>query len=103
MSTFARKEEDFQLVSNKYAVRSIAGMREELDDEEQRERISSEGALDIEVRGDWHTPGNAEDAKPTEYFILLGTGGPTSRIKGELNKYCEPSTAIFECQDWFKP
>jgi hypothetical protein len=97
------QEKDFQTVTNEYAARSIKGMREELDNEESRERISSEGALDVEVRGDWHTPGNVEDSKPTEYFILLGTGGPAARIRGELDEYCQASTAVFEYQDWFKP
>lgn len=102
MKTAAR-EQDFQEVANGYAARSIEGMREELADEAQRELICSEGALDVEVRGDWHQPGSEEDSKPTEYFILLGTGGPASRIRGELSEYQQPETAVFEYQDWFKP
>jgi hypothetical protein len=99
----AAKEEDFQDVANKAAHNSIEWMREHLDDEEQCERISSEDALEVSVRGDWHTPGDNEGSKPTEYFILLGTGGPASRIRGELNEYAMPTSAEYEYQDWFKP
>ena len=106
MST-AAKEEDFQDVANKAAHNSIEWMREHLDDEEQRERIMSEDALEVEVRGGWHAPGaesgKTDDMKPTEYIILLGTGGPATRITGELDKYCQPTTAAYEYQDWFKP
>ncbi len=97
------KERDFQEVANEYAHGSIATMREELDDAEQRERIAFEGALEVEVRGGWYTPGDRGASKPVEYFILLGTGGPASRIRGALNQYGEPTTAVFEYQDWFKP
>jgi len=103
----AAKEEDFQDVANKAAHNSIEWMREHLDDEEQRERIMSEDALEVEVRGGWHAPGaesgKTDDMKPTEYIILLGTGGPATRITGELDKYCQPTTAAYEYQDWFKP
>lgn len=96
-----QQEENFQEVTNKYAANSIASMREELADEEQRERICSEGALEVSVREGWHSPGS-EKEKPVEYYILLGTGGPASRIIGELSEYGTPETARFEYQDWFK-
>lgn len=99
----AAKEEDFQEVANEYARHSIQNMREELaDDGEngQRERISSEGALSVEVGGKW-IPGKTPE--PSEYFILLGTGGPASRIRGELSQWKQAETAVFEYQDWFKP
>jgi hypothetical protein len=101
--TAAVPEKDFQTVANEYAKHSIERMREELDSEEERERISSEGALEVTVRTDWYTPGFDGANKPTEYCILLGTGGPAARIRGELNQYCEPTTAVYEYQDWFKP
>lgn len=97
------EEKDFQTQANDYAHNSIGNMREELDNEESRENICSEGALDVQVRADWHTLGDTDAAKPTEYFILLGTGGPASRIRGELDQYCQPETAEYEYQDWFKP
>jgi len=100
------REETFQETADRYAQNSIANMRDELADEGTRERICSEGALMVEVRPDWYAPGTAqeeEDRKPAEYSILLGTGGPASRIIGKLDRWCQPETAIFEYQDWFKP
>ena len=97
------KEKDFQTEANEYAHGSIEWMREHLDNNDQRERISSEDALDVEVRSDWHTPGMASEDRATEYRILLGTGGPASRIVGDLDEYGQPTNARFEFQDWFKP
>lgn len=71
---------------------------EELDSETIRERIL-EDPLSVEVRTDWHTPG--EDEKPTEYCILLCTGGPAVRIVGDLDDLQCPDTAKLEYQDWF--
>lgn len=100
----AVQEEDFQEVANKHAHGSIEWMREHLDNEESRERIMSEDALDVSVRSDWYSAGGTqEDAKPIEYRILLGTGGPATRIVGELDEYGQPTNARFEYQDWFKP
>lgn len=70
------------------------------DEFEARERIQ-EDALSVEVRTGWHTPG--ENGKPDEYMILLSTGGPASRIVGDLNEWGGPTTARLEVQDWFKP
>ena len=69
---------------------------------EQAEQLIQESPLAIEVRTEWHTVG-AEDNKPTEYNILLCTGGPAVRIIGELNEYGEPETAKMEYIDWFTP
>jgi len=104
MARQAKKDEekDFQTVTNEHAKRSIESMREELADEEQRERIS-EGALEVSVRGGWHSPGDKQGSKPIEYYILLGTGGPAARIIGELSEYGEPENVRFQYQDWFKP
>ena len=70
-------------------------------DEDVREEID-EDPLSIEVRCDWRTPGDGDD-KPTEYLILLTTGGPALRIIGDLNEYCEPETAKLQWQDWGTP
>ncbi|KRR21694.1 hypothetical protein [Bradyrhizobium retamae] len=67
---------------------------------EARERIN-EDALSVEVRSGWYSPGNKEDSSPAEYTILLCTGGPAVRIRGELSDYCEPESAFIEYQDWF--
>lgn len=71
--------------------------------EEARERIE-EDALSVEVRSGWYVPaGDDSGNKPSEYNILLCTGGPACRIIGELDKYCQPSTAVMQVQDWFQP
>ena len=70
------------------------------DPEQQREAIL-ESALDVCVRSDWHTPGG--EVENTEYYILLSTGGPALRIRGTLDKYGQPDTAILEYQDWGTP
>lgn len=64
-----------------------------------------ESALSVEVRGAWHVPGaeltNEDDA--AEYRILLTTGGPALRIRGELSVCREPEDATLEMQDWGTP
>lgn len=108
------KEPDFQEVADQAARNSLEWIREEVaalnaaiaaDDDavrEDAERTIHEGPLSVEVRSDWHIPG-AEDSRAGEYNILLGTGGPASRIIGTLSEYGEPESAHFEYQDWFKP
>lgn len=71
------------------------------DEDEARERIQ-EDALEVQVRSDWHSPGEQQNT-PTEFYILLCTGGPAVRIMGELNNYCEPCRAWIEYQDWGTP
>lgn len=84
---------------------SAAGDCKDRDDAEQR---IHEDPLSIEVRGDWHTPGasdeySREDNAPSEFRILLGTGGPAIRIIGELNAHGEPTSATLQTQDWGTP
>ncbi len=75
---------------------------EEVDRETAIERIQ-EDPLSVEIRTDWHSVGDA-DNKPTEYNILLCTGGPACRIIGDLDEYGQqPETAKIEYQDWFTP
>jgi hypothetical protein len=68
------------------------------DQEEARRRIE-EDALSVQVRSDWHSPG--EDAEDSEFEILLCTGGPAVKIWGELNQRKEPDRALIYFQDWF--
>lgn len=58
-------------------------------------------ALSVEVRSGWTSVG--ETLAPQEYCILLSTGGPATRIVGDLGRYGEPETARLEAQDWFLP
>jgi hypothetical protein len=68
------------------------------NEDEARDRIL-EDALSVEVRSGWHSVG--ETLEPSEFSILLCTGGPAVRIRGELNQYKEPHQAWLEFQDWF--
>lgn len=84
----------------------LAELEEEAGDCESREDADQrilEDALSVEVRSDWHAPGDPEGSAPAEYQILLCTGGPAVRIRGELDQYGEPCRAWLEYQDWFTP
>lgn len=70
-------------------------------EDDAREAIQND-TLSVEVRKDWYAPGH-EDDKPSEFQILLCTGGPAVRIMGELDDYCEPQRAWLEYQDWGTP
>lgn len=69
--------------------------------EEAEDRIQ-EGALEVCVRSGWHAPGD-DAPEPEEFYILLCTGGPAVRIRGELDPRGEPTRAWIEYQDWFEP
>lgn len=81
------------------ALQSDAGDCEDRDDAERR---IQEDALSVEVRSAWHTPGDEDGRTPSEFNILLTTGGPAARIRGELRDG-EPCRAWLEVQDWFLP
>lgn len=70
-------------------------------DEDAAQSAISEDPLDVQVRSDWHTPG--EQGENAEYYILLCTGGPAVRIVGDLDQYGRPDSARIEYQDWFTP
>lgn len=70
---------------------------------EEIRREIEEGPLSVQVRGDWHTPGDVAGAAPVEFEILLSTGGPALRILGDLGEFNEPETCKLQWQDWFKP
>lgn len=70
------------------------------DADQARERIQ-EDALSVEVRSGWTSLGDPLEAE--EFCILLTTGGPAVRIRGELNEDGEPARAWLEVQDWFLP
>jgi hypothetical protein len=71
--------------------------------EERARQAIEEGHYGVEVRSDWHRPGDTEDSGPIEYRVTLGGGGPASRIIGELGRWAKPETAVFQYQDWFRP
>ena len=60
-----------------------------------------EGALSVEVRSEWHTPGS--ETSSSEFQVLLTTGGPAFRIIGDLDRYWNPTGVRAEHQDWGTP
>jgi len=83
------------------ALKESAGECASREDTETR---IHEDALSVEVRSDWHSPGDPDGAHmPSEFCILLATGGPAVRIRGELDSHCEPRRAWLEVQDWGTP
>lgn len=70
------------------------------DDETARQRIT-ESPLSVEVRSGWTAPGSTMEAE--DFCILLSTGGPALRIRGELGEHNEPQRAWLEYQDWGTP
>src|SRR6202035_5974528 len=86
------------------ALRRCDDVDVDLGEREMAGQTIHEDALSVEVRGDWHIPGDMEAGmvagKPAEYKILLCTGGPAVQIVGKLSEHCEPETAELQCQDW---
>lgn len=70
------------------------------DNEQARERIQ-EDPLSVQVRSGWHNIG--EELTQAEFEILLCTGGPACRIRGELDEAGYPDRAWLEHQDWGTP
>lgn len=68
--------------------------------EDALQRIK-EDPLSVQVRDGWHDVGDT--SYPEEFEILLGTGGPATRILGELDEHNEPKRARLQTQDWFTP
>ena len=71
-------------------------------DDDARRRIE-EDPLSVQVRSDWHSPGEDPTDAGGQFELLLCTGGPACRIIGELDESCEPRTARIEHQDWGTP
>lgn len=73
------------------------------DDQEDAEQRVLEDPLSVEYRTDWKSAKEfLEPATPDEFCILLSTGGPATRIVGELDQG-EPDRAWLEVQDWGTP
>jgi hypothetical protein len=75
----------------------------DIDNEDDAADRLLEDALEVQVRTDWHGFGDTENQTPSEFYILLCTGGPAVRIKGELDEHGQPSRAWLEYQDWGTP
>lgn len=93
------------------AVRELEEIREAVthdgetyDDADSLREALQERALSVLVRGTWHSPGDDAGARaPVEYEILLTTGGPALRIRGDLGDWDNPTSARLEYQDWGTP
>ena len=79
----------------------MEAIREHCEDDDEARDTILEDALSVEVRSGWHTPGDS--SADNEYCILLSTGGPASRIVGDLNQWKEPASATLQVQDWGTP
>lgn len=67
---------------------------ESLEDAEER---IQETPLSVEVRSGW---GSYSALQAEEYRIVLCCGGPHVEIRGDLNQYQEPCSAVMLMQDW---
>jgi len=70
-------------------------------DQEEAQEMIQEDPLSVEVRSGWANVGDTLEAE--EFCILLCTGGPAVRIRGELDSYKQPCRAWMEYQDWGTP
>ena len=68
---------------------------------EEAEQAIQDDPLEVQVRTGWYSP-TGDGGEPEEFYILLCTGGPAVRIRGELNRG-EPTRAWIEYQGWFEP
>ena len=94
------KDENAEELRDLTAAATIDGERMENTDA-VRERIQ-ESPLSVEVRSGWASPGETMEAE--EFCVLLSTGGPALRIRGELDgQYKQPRHARLEYQDWGTP
>ena len=105
-----KKEDNRSEDQAKAQIESIVEMIAELElaeakqsnrDREDALETIQEDPLSVQVRGDWHNPGDKDEA--VEFRILLCTGGPAVHIVGELDKNNDPLNPKVEHQDWFTP
>lgn len=97
----------FELIEKMVARHEIAEEQARTggDETEATRREIEESVLSVQVREGWRMPGGRveKENRPEEYEILLSTGGPALRIVGQLDQYCQPSTAEMQMQDWGLP
>ena len=74
--------------------------REQYHNEDEARQSIEKDPLSVQVRSGWAN--SPEEFEAEEYEILLCTGGPARRIKGDINRG-QPDNARIEYQDWFTP
>ena len=106
LHTWANTEDDASTLSL-VARRELLdrGWAEDQDREAIAESISreiDEDPLSIQWRSGWETVG--AELEPAEFEVLLSTGGPATRIVGDLDPtFLMPCRPRLQHQDWFKP
>lgn len=105
-SNTAEGQAKAQLESIKELIQALDNTTSDSTPEAMNARDNAECAiqddpLSVEVRSDWHTPG--EPGETAEYCILLCTGGPACRIIGTLGQFNAPESARLEYHDWDTP
>lgn len=80
----------------------LAGKDHHQEAFEAIEQQIQEMPLSVQVRSEWYTPGQ-ENVIPSEFEILLSTGGPATRIVGELDAWGQATNCRVQARDWWQP
>lgn len=74
------------------------------EDKEEAETAIFDSPLSVRVRSCWYDPARDTcSSMPAEYELLMATGGPAARIRGDLDENGSPTSARLEVQDWGTP
>lgn len=73
----------------------------ECEDEDEAREILQQDPLSVEYRSGWSM--DPRELEPEEFCVLLCTGGPAVRIRGELGEHGSIRRVWLEYQDWFTP
>lgn len=86
--------------------RMTKALRDSADDDEANEKARTEiheSVLSVQVRDGWRNVGEKSNGAE-EFEILLTTGGPALRIRGELDEGDEPKEyPSLQWQGWGSP
>jgi hypothetical protein len=74
---------------------------DDCESREDAEQIILEDPLSLEFRSGWAT--NKSELVAEEYCLLLSTGGPATRIIGDLDEHGMATSARLQVQDWGTP
>lgn len=94
-----KRQAEADMMNISELIEALEAAGSDRDREEVEERIH-EYPLEVSIREGWKAPGG-EPYSGVDYKILLSTGGPASRIIGELDQWNQPESARLEHQDWF--
>ena len=83
-------------------LRELEAQAGDCESQEDAQQRIWEDPLSVTVRSPWYEPGK-DPGPPEEFCILLSTGGPATRIIGELDEHGYPTRAMLQVQDWFTP